>query len=189
MTGTRLNGTLRVFHQFDIAEGTDLNQLHSILGTRPSRREPAFRHPAPEYVRFERPPVMEPLEPCSTNDGQAIVPRIRYFEYGVASVELQLSFEGTWEELVRFANRWISSTELEGRAHTLLRERFGLVQPALKKSYEAWISEDYYIVQVNPVLRGDEVSTAEELLAERSVEIAQIVRGEETPLSKSEQQE
>src|SRR5271157_4143129 len=175
MTATRLNGTLRVFHLFDIAEGTDLNQLHSIFGTRPSPREPAFRHPAPEYVRFERPPVTEPLDPCVTNDGQAIVARIRYFEYGVASVELQLSFEGTWEELVRFANCWISTSELEGRAHTLLRERLGLIQPALKKSYEAWISEDYYIVQVNPVMLGDQVSTAEELLAQRGVEIAQIV--------------
>ncbi len=189
MTGTRLNGTLRVFHLFDISEGTDLNQLHSIFGTRPSRREPAFRHPAPEYVRFERPPVMEPLEPCMTNDRQAIVPRIRYFEYGVASVELQLAFEGTWEELVRFANRWISSTELEGRAHTFLRERIGLIQPALKKSYEAWISEDYYVVQINPIIGGDGVSTAEELLAERGVQIAQIVRGEDSPLSRSEQQE
>src|SRR5271168_3111318 len=180
MTAPELTGTLRVFHLFDIAEAIDLGRLHEVFGTRPSRREPAFRHPAPEYVRFERPPVMEPLDPCATNDGQAIVPRIRYFEYGVASVELQLSFEGTWEELVRFANRWISSDELEGRAHTLLRERLSLIQPALKKSYEAWISEDYYVVQINPILRGDEVSTAEELLAERSVEIAQIVRGEET---------
>ena len=63
MIGTRLTGTLRVFHLFDIAEGTDLNQLHSIFGTRPSRREPAFRHPAPEYVRFERPPVWSPSNP------------------------------------------------------------------------------------------------------------------------------
>ncbi len=189
MTATRLSGTLRVFHLFDMAEGTDLNQLHAIFGTRPSRREPAFRHPAPEYVRFERPPVMEPLDACLTNDGQAIVPRIRYFEYGVASVELQLSFEGTWEELVRFANLWISSTELEGRAHTLLRERLSLIHPALKKPYDAWINEDYYVVQMDPIIRDGRVLPAEELLQERGVEIAQIVRGEDTPLSRSEQQE
>ena len=190
MTAAELNGTLRVFHLFDIAEAIDLSRLHELFGTRPSRREPAFRHPAPEYVRFERPPVMEPLDATRTNDGLAVSPRVRYFEYGVASVELQLAFSGTWQELVLFASRWISSSELEGRAHTLLRERIALILPALRKPYEAWINEDYYIVQINPIAAGDtEVCSAEELLREHGAEIAQIVRGDRARLSKGEQQD
>lgn len=189
MNSTHLSGTLRVFHLFDIAEGTDLNVLHGVFGTRPSRREPAFRHPVPEYVRFERPPVMEPLDTTQTNDGIIVTPRIRYFEYGVASVELQMNFEGGWADLIGFANRWISSSELEGRAHTLLRERIALVQPALRKPFESWITEDYYVLQIDPIMRESGVCSAEELVQERGVEICQIVRGENTPLSKSEQQE
>lgn len=190
MTAAELTGTLRVFHLFDIAEAIDLGRLHALFGTRPSRREPAFRHPAPEYVRFERPPVMEPLDSTATNDGLTVSPRVRYFEYGVASVELQLRFSGTWEELVSFANRWISSSELEGRAHTLLRERIALVMPALRRPYESWISEDYYVVQIDPIAWGpNEVCSAEELIRERGTEIAQIVRGERMPLSQSEQQD
>src|SRR5580700_1206134 len=190
MTAPALTGTLRVFHLFDIAEAIDLRRLHEVFGTRPSRREPAFRHPAPEYVRFERPPVMEPLEGTRTNDGLAVSPRVRYFEYGVASVELQLNFTGSWEELVLFANRWISSSELEGRAHTLLRERIATLMPALRKPYEAWITEDYYIVQIDPIVRdGTDICPAEDLLRDRGAEIAQIVRGECKPLSKAEQQD
>jgi hypothetical protein len=189
MTALELTGTLRVFHLFDIAEAIDLSRLHEVFGTRPSRREPAFRHPAPEYVRFERPPVMEPLEPTRTNDGLVASPRVRYFEYGVASVELQLNFAGSWEELVLFANHWISSSEMEGRAHTLLRERIPVVLPALRKPYEAWITEDYYIVQIDPIPRGQDICPAHELLRNRGAEIAQIVRGECKPLAQAEQQD
>lgn len=189
MNSTQLSGTLRVFHLFEIAEAMDLSKLHAVFGTRPSQREPAFRHPAPEYVRFERPPVMEALDSAQTNDGFAITQRIRYFEYGVASVEMQMSFAGDWNDLVRFANRWISSPELEGRAHTLLRERLDLIRSALRKPFESWISEDYYILQVDPISREGRICTGEELLRERGVEISQIVRGEKSPLSKGEQQE
>jgi hypothetical protein len=50
-----LRGTLRALLLFDIAEEIDLAQLHSILGTSPSKREPSFLRPAPEYVRHEQP--------------------------------------------------------------------------------------------------------------------------------------
>jgi len=33
-----------------------------IFVAEPARREPSFKHRAPDYVRFERPPVVEPLQ-------------------------------------------------------------------------------------------------------------------------------
>lgn len=185
----QLSATLRALLLFDIAEEIDLSRLHTIMGTSPSKREPAFRHPAPEYVRYERSPVVEQLEPMETNSHHLLSGRIRYFEYGVASVELRLEFQGTWESLIQFAHRWISSAELEGRVHELLRQRMQRIGPALSKSYEGWITEDYYVIQVNPILRNGVAVTAEELIQHRGVEIAQIVRGDECPLSTGERQE
>ncbi|MBV8895564.1 MAG: hypothetical protein JO051_03555 [Acidobacteriaceae bacterium] len=186
-----LTGTFRALLLFDIAEAIDLRRLQEIFGTTGStRREPAFRHPAPEYVRFERPPVIEPLGPSSTNDGQTLYGRIRYFDYGVASVELRMPFKGTWRELVHFANRWIMSPELEGRAGTLLRERLARIANAMRKPNEGWTFEDYYVVQIDPVETSDgAVLSAEELTRQAAGDIAQIVRGEAAPLSTAERQE
>lgn len=185
-----LNGSLRALLLFDIAEEIDLSHLHRVLGTDPGKREPAFRHQAPQYVRFERTPVAEILGPCADHDGNPLFGRIRYFDYGVASVELQTPFRASWDELVLLANRWISSPELERRAKAMLQERLERLRPGLKKPYKEWIWEDYYVVQVDPLAQNEgNVVSADSLVRQYRCQIAQIVRGEESQLSVSEEQE
>ena len=182
-----LLGSLRALWLFEIAEEIDLHLLRSVLGVSASKREPAFRRPAPEYVRFERPPVIEYLGARQTEQGTEFQARIRYFDYGVAGVELRMQFQATWQSLVGLADRWIMAPELEECAGKLLRERLGGIGQVLKKPYERWLSEDYYVVHMDPISAGgDLVVTAEDLTREHSAEIAQIVRGEETPLSATE---
>ncbi len=184
---SRLTGSFRGLLLFDVAESIDLALLHRILGTNPSRREPAFRHPAPEYVRFERPPVIEQVGTRQVRGGESVEIRIRYFEYGVASVEMQMPFSSSWDELAALTSRWIMSAELESLAASLLREALVRTSPALSNAYQKWISEDYYVVQLDPIQMNDgAVLTAEHLVRERGGEIAQIVRGEELPLSPTE---
>lgn len=182
-----LTGSFRGLLLFDVAESINLEALHRILGTHPSRREPAFRHPAPEYVRFERPPVVEQVGTRQVRSGEKVEIRIRYFEYGVASVEMQMPFRSSWSEIASLASRWIAFSELEGLAMSLLRESLARTGSALSKPYQKWISEDYYVVQLDPIRTGNgSVLTAEQLVRERGGEIAQIVRGEEAPLSPTE---
>src|SRR5947209_4822510 len=103
---SQLTGSFRGLLLFDVAESIDLGSLHRILGTNPSRREPAFRHPAPEYVRFERPPVIEQVGIRQVRSSEEVEVRIRYFDYGVASVEMQMPFRSSWNELAALASRW-----------------------------------------------------------------------------------
>ncbi|HMF74834.1 MAG TPA: hypothetical protein VK604_04160, partial [Bryobacteraceae bacterium] len=140
---------------------------------------------------YEQPPVLQAIGDCDPFDGHPLQARIRYFNYGVASVELQTRFAfAPWIDLVQLANHWILSPELEGRARSLLRSSVGPVKPALKKPYENWIVEDYYIVQLDPIVEPDgALRSAEDLLRQNATQIAQIVRGEETALSPSERQE
>jgi len=149
-----LAGSLRAFFLFDIAEEIDLPLLRRILGATPSKREPAFRHPAPEYVRFERPPVVEHTGVCATDSGTALEAKIRYFDYGVASVELRMPFTATWDGLVRLANNWILSPALEASAGRTLRARLAAVGECLKKPHTNWIAEDFYGIQVDPIPGG-----------------------------------
>jgi len=69
----------------------------------------------------------------------------------------------------------------------LLRPRLEKVQPALRLPYPNPLSEDYYIIHLCEALDQDgRPLTAPAMLAARGGQIAQIVRGDSSPLSDSE---
>lgn len=181
---TALRGSFRVLVLFDVAEQIDLAKLRELIGGKQPARGPSFKHPSPEYVRFERPPVVEYPAPLMLSSGEPFQCRIKYFDYGVISVELERPFEVDWEELVRVSSHWISATEMEKCTAELTRQRLSVLKAALVQPYETWLSEDYYVIQLN----ASETSGAD-LLASRGAEIAQIVRGEARALSDAERAE
>jgi len=185
-----LAGSFRVLVLYDICERIDLERLRGLIGATQPGREPSFRHPVPEYVRFERPPVVEYPDPVALAGGDRFQCRIRYFDYGVVSVELDLPFAADWPELVRLSSRWISAPELEKATADLVRQRQARLAPALVQPYPAWLSEDYYVIHLRQALSGEggELDAAA-LLADHGGEIAQIVRGESSPLAAAERSE
>jgi len=115
---------------------------------------------------------------------------MHYYEYGVVSIELQLTFEFDWPELLRLSSRSIAAPEIEKQAADGVRRNLARARPALVKPYTDWLTEDYYIIQLRPVMKVDgSPMTAEELIAERGDDIAQVVRGEEMRLAEDERME
>jgi len=185
-----LRGSFRVFVLYDVAEEIDLGRLCDLVGAQPVPSQPSFKHPTPEYVRFERPPVLEYPQPITLESGEHFEVRIKYFDYGVVSIELQMAFENTWEELVSFASRWILAPELEARTSELLRPRLERAAAALTQPYSPRLNEDYYIIELREALDdAGQPMTAPAMLATRGAQIAQIVRGEPAPMSDSERNE
>lgn len=182
-----LRGSFSVLVLYDVAEQIDLEQLRRILGAQPPRREPRFKHPAPEYVRFERPPVVEDLDPVTIASGEQFVSRAKYFAYGVVSIELELPFQTDWQELVRLSSRFIAAPEIEKITLELVRGCVARTAAALVQLYPSWLSEDYYIINMReaPDERGDPLP-ADALLGVHGDDLARIVRGESTPLSAAE---
>ncbi|MCU1258222.1 MAG: hypothetical protein JWO80_1107 [Bryobacterales bacterium] len=178
-----LTGSFHLLILFDVAEAIRLDDVRGRLGVPSTARAPSFSRPVPEYVRFERPPVIETLPPIPFNGRQTMEGRLKYYDYGVVSVELELAFECDWTELVLQSSWWIANTEVEQRAGEILRPRLERNASALVKPYAEWLNEDYYIIS----LRSEH--SAAEILAEHGAEIAQIVRGESAPLSEDEQRE
>jgi len=173
----------------DVADSILLDRLRTIVGV-PAERSPSFAHPTPEYVRFERPPVVETITPIEIEPRRRIEGKVKYYEYGVMSVELELQFELEWRSLVEQSSRWIAGPGTEDRAMKIIRERLRLVAPALVKPYANQLTEDYYIVHLREAAgAGGGPAAAAELLAFHGGEIAQIVRGETTTLSDAERQE
>jgi hypothetical protein len=180
-----LTGSVLVLIQFDVCEEIKLDRLREIVGAR-TVAQPSFKHPAPSYVRYQRPPVEETLEPLVLETGERLQGQIKYYDYGVLSVIFELPFSGDWDGLVRLGGRWIWDVDFERHASRIARERLKQAAPALVKPYEEWLSEDYFIFHVREIPGSP---SAAEVCATHGARIAQIVRGETAQLSEGERNE
>jgi len=185
-----LSGWFRVLVLYDVAEAIRLEQVRSILGAQSGWRKPSFTRPAPDYVRFEPAPVVEPIDEFEIKTDVRLKGRINYYEYGVVSVELEQEFACGWESLVEQSSLWIAEPLLEKHALSLAQLSLKRAARALVKPNEDWLSEAYYVVQLGEMKASEgRPATASELLARHGQDIAQIVRGESVALSDTERQE
>ena len=67
-----LRGSFWVFVLYDVAEEIELGKLGDLVGAQPIPQQPGFKHPAPEYVRFERPPAVEYPAPLTLGNRRTI---------------------------------------------------------------------------------------------------------------------
>ncbi len=185
VTEASLRGSVLVLIQFDVCEEIKLDKLRQIFGAR-TVEQPSFKHPAPGYVRYQRPPVLETIESLVLESGERLHGQIKYYDYGVLSVVFELPFSGQWDTLVRLAGRWVWDVDFVRHAQRIVRHRLERAAPALVKPYAEWLSEDYFIFHVSE-LAGN--PAAEELCRAHGAEIAQIVRGETARLSDGERTE
>src|ERR1022692_1339071 len=117
MSRSTISGSLLTLFLYDVGDAIRLDVLRGILRAPPPGREPPFRQPTPEYVQFARPPIIEPLPSILVKDGASFGGRLAYYDYGVVTVELELGFDGSWEEVIGLSARWMNAPELEiGRA-------------------------------------------------------------------------
>jgi hypothetical protein len=180
-----LHGSVLVLIQFDVCEEIRLDQLREIFGAR-TLQQPSFKHSAPAYVRYQRPPVVESIDPLILDSGERLEGQIKYYDYGVLSVVFELPFSGDWDTLVRLGSRWVWDVDFEKHASRIVREKLERAAPALVKRYTDWLSEDYFIFHVREVAGSP---SAAELCASHGGRIAQIVRGELAQLSDGERNE
>jgi hypothetical protein len=182
-----LTGTIHVLLQYDVSEEIRLDRMRELLSA-PTLQQPAFKHPAPGYIRFERPPVVEPSEPLVLDTGEKLQGIIKYYDYGVVSVLLQLPFSGSWEDLIALTSRWGWDIDFPTQVSEIVRRRLKVAAPALVKPHTSadWLSEDYLIIHIRH-LTG--TPTAGELTSAHGPRIAQVVRGDTQTLSIHECQE
>lgn len=185
-----LHGFFRICFFYEVAEAIDLDRLRSLRESTHSEPPASRTPPVPQYLRFERPPVSEPIEPLALEAGNRIGGRAKYYDYGVVSIELELPFDQDWEALVLQSSGLIGNAELEHRAAEWLHGALKTLTPALQRPYDSWLTEDYQIVYLKEVLdSAGRVMPASDLLSSHAQELAQLVRGESMPLSDVERQE
>jgi len=193
-TPAPLRGSVLVLIQFDVCEEIRLDELRKIFGARTA--EASFKK-APSYVRYQRTPVEETLDPIILDSGERLEGQIKYYDYGVVSLVFELPFSGTWEDLIQVSCRWTSDTNFESVATRIARQKLERAAPAMIKPYLAkpgvsssetgeWLQEDYFIFHLREI---EGAPSANDLLAAEGGKIAQVVRGEMSMLSEGERQE
>ncbi|MBS1852111.1 MAG: hypothetical protein JST79_14475 [Acidobacteria bacterium] len=180
-----LHGSVLVLIQFDVCEEIKLDQLRQIFGAR-KVEQPSFKHPAPGYVRYQRPPVLESIEPLVLETGEKLQGQIKYYDYGVLSVVFELPFSGDWDRLIRLGSRWVWDVDFAALASRIVKQKLERARPALVKPYDDWLSEDYFIFHVREMSGAP---SAADLCNTDGARIAQIVRGEVAQLSDGERNE
>jgi hypothetical protein len=171
-----------VLIQFDVCEELRLDLLQQSVNAR-TLQQPSLKHSAPAYVRYQRPPVVGPLEPLQLESGERLEGEIKYYDYGVVSVVYQLPFSGDWESLVHLASRWVWDVDFAVRVEPVVRQKLDRVPTAMVKPYERWLSEDYFIFHVREAAGGP---SSVDLTRNHGAQIAQVVRGDRTRLSEGE---
>jgi hypothetical protein len=171
-----------VLIQFDVCEELRLDLLQQAVSAR-TVQQPSMKQSAPAYVRYQRPPVVGPLEPLLLESGERLDGEIKYYDYGVVSVIFQLPFTGGWNSLVQLASRWVWEVDFASRVEAIVRQKLGGVPTAMVKPYDRWLSEDYFIFHVR---EADGSPTAAELTRDYAMQIAQVVRGDRSALSAGE---
>jgi hypothetical protein len=185
-----LCGSVHVLIQFDVCEEIRLDELRKIFGAQTEKA--SFKHQAPGYVRYQRPPVEEALDPLVLESGERLRGEIKYYDYGVVSIGFELPFTGDWDTLIQLSSRWVWDTNFEKLASRIVKQKLQQAAPALVKPYSAlpdfkdWLQEDYFIFHLREIAGAP---SAADLLASHGARIAQIVRGETVTLSDGERQE
>src|SRR4030081_812978 len=169
-----LRGAILVLIQFDVCEEIRLDELGKILG---ARTAPAsFKHQAPGYVRYQRPPVEETLEPLILEGGERLEGEIKYYDYGVVSLVFELPFSADWNTLAQLSSRWTSDTNFEGLATRLVNQKLERAAHARANPYPGeWLQEDYFIFPVREIAGSPPARGVVSAHVDHDV---QVVRGE-----------
>jgi len=182
IASTVLTGSVLVLIQFDVCEELRLDRIRGMReGT--VQQKPSMKHVAPAYVRYERPPVVEPFEALQLDSGERLEGEIKYYDYGVVSVLLHVPFTGDWTNLVHLASRWVWDIDFASRVEPLVKAKLNHCAEAMIKPYARWLSEDYFIFHVS---EAPGFPSAVDLVSDHGIEIAQVVRGDRLKLSVGE---
>ena len=180
------SATVTAFYLFDVAEQIDLVALRDAIGGGATSARLITKSAAPSYLQYTTPPLAVDGDVLDIHDVDGFKLRAKFFDYGVLSLGLTRPFAGEWPELIGLSQIYIENPDLERHAETIARRLVERFAAAMTTGRESLLSEDYLVVSVT----GFELpTTAEDLVATRSEEIASLVRGERQTLSRQERDE
>ena len=180
-----VQGAVRAYFLFDVADTIELNSLRTIAGEGLARADIPLRpHASPAYLLFPEPPLAARLPDATFGDHRASV-RVKLFDYGVISLRLSFYTSGAWNEFFQFSLGLRRDESIARYATDVVMRLCDEISSALDDRHPPLV-EDYIVIDVQ---QFDRPMKAEDLLADHADEIASILLGEESALSQAETEE
>jgi hypothetical protein len=177
------NAQIVALYLFDIAETVDLLAIPALVGGPAVAAKLAPKPATPSYLKYETPPLTFDGDVVGLGAIDDFAVRFRVYDYGVIAVMLTRPFSGEWADLAALSQVLIENEDLERRAEQLCRTVIGRVEQALTGPRKEFLSEDYLVFAIHEL---DQPTSADQLIAERSEVLAEILRGERQTLSDQE---
>lgn len=177
------DGQITVYYLFEIAEAVDLAAVPPAFGGQTATAHFSPKPAAPAHVQYQAPPLLVDGDAFNWPELEGFRVRARIYNYGVVSLALTRPFEGEWTDLLAWGQQLIGPDHLERSAHACAKALADRIAPALDQPRAAFLVEDYVVFGVTAF---ESPVTAETLLDQHGIDIAHILRGEPSGLSRQE---
>lgn len=174
------SGSVTVFFLFDVAHSIDLETVQRVLGPGASIATLNGRNAGTPRVAYQRAPLVADGAVFGWAQLDSYKVRVKLFDYGAISLMLTRPFSGSWQELMALSQQLADGDDLGRKASDLLQNVIGQVRDGLRGLRESILTEDYTVFAATAF---DPPQSADSLVEQHGVEIAQVVRGERSPLS------
>jgi hypothetical protein len=178
-----LRGSFRLLFLYDVAEALDLDKLRELLGPRGGTVKRIFPRGTPDYVRFEQAPIVEPAQAIELATGERVLCSIKYYAFAVVVAQIETPFECDWESLLQQTSRWTDPVTIEPYAREIVGRHLQQLAPGVIKPVKDWLQEEYLVINLEQCHQTEGAINGTELLSVYGRKIAQLVRGELTPLA------
>jgi hypothetical protein len=191
-TNPTIRGVCSVVFCYDVGFSIDLNRAADLL-TRsaslpnPQRERLQLRRKAPKYFNFDPAPLrVQQQYPSREFAGfhSAPVAETTLYDFGGASVVYSIPIRGNLSDLLPLANALSDNQEFLNDSRKRLDELISELRPAILRPRLGELVEDYATYQLDQL--GDGGESLNSLLDANRALLAQILRGESTPLSDQE---
>ena len=177
-----VSGYVRAFYLFDVADTIDLKRLRTVGGEGLAQADIPLRpHASSAYLQFPVPPLVARLADAEISGLRGTV-RVKLFDYGVISLRLSFSANGSWEQLLALSDRLRKDESVFRYAQETVERITEELNEALDDPHEP-LMEDYYVVDIE---RFGGTIDAEDLLNEHAARLAGVLLGERAKLARQE---
>src|SRR5262249_29975620 len=137
-------------------------------------------------VQYRQPPITIEGRNLQLPDVDGFTIRFKVFDYGVISVGLSRPVSAGWAEWLDVGLTLHDNAALAKTAEQLARTLAARMPTTMSKGRQDFLSEDYLVFAVT---QTDAPVPADKLVATYGDTIAQLLRGERSPLSADERDE
>jgi hypothetical protein len=177
-----VSGYVRAFYLFDVADSIDLARLRTVGGEGLAQADIPLRpHASSAYLQFPVPPLVARLSDTEISGLRGTV-RVKLFDYGVVSLRLSFSADGSWEQLFALSDRLRKDESVIRYARETVTRIIDELGDALDDPHDP-LMEDYLVIDIER-FRG--AVDAEDLINEHAPRLASVLLGERATLARQE---